>query len=348
MGKPAKKYSQAARVHDTIRLIEARHGITLAELEEETGVNRRTIHRDLAVIEEAGYPLVSEWQDGIKIYRFLTRFKDIPPITFTLQELMSLHLLRAQAEQLQGTPFHDDITVVFHKIRSVLPPRYAAHLERIAGVSVPLLQGRRDYARSAPVIEKLRHALLYQYQVTIRYRVQGRGRPEDYHLDPYTLVLYKGGLYLIGYAHNRQAIRTFAVERISSVIVAQKRFELPEDYHPEELFKKAFGIVGEDVYTVRVRFSPAVAASVVDRIWHPSQQVQRLKDGSVEVRFTAGGKLEILSWLLSYGAHAELLAPDAWRAELAEIATQMATQYQPSVGTESLEQGCRDGVLVNP
>lgn len=327
MAKPAKKYSQAARVHDIIRLIEARHGITLAELEEEAGVNRRTIHRDLAVIEEAGYPLVSEWQDGIKIYRFLTRFKDIPPITFTLQELMSLHLLRAQAEQLQGTPFHDDITAVFHKIRSVLPPRYAAHLERIAGVSVPLLQGQRDYRQSAPIIEKLRHALLYQYQATIRYLAQGRARPEAYHLDPYTLVLYKGGLYLIGYAHNRQAIRTFAVERICSVIVAEKRFELPEDYHPEERFQKAFGIVGEEVYPVIVRFAPAVAASVADRSWHPSQTVRRLADGGVEVSFVAGGKLEIFSWLLSYGAAAELLAPAVWRHELAELTAEMVRKY---------------------
>ena len=328
MVKPAKKYSQAARVHDTIRLIEARHGITLAELAEETGVNRRTIHRDLAVIEDAGYPLVSEWQDGVKVYRFLTRFKDIPPITFTLQELMSLHLLRAQAEQLQGTPFHDDITAVFRKIRSVLPPRYAAHLERIAGVSVPLLQGQRDYSPSAAIIEKLRHALLYQYQVTIHYRAQGRARTEPYHLDPYTLVLYKGGLYLIGFAHNRQAMRTFAVERISDVTVEDKRFELPEEYHPEERFQKAFGLVGEDEFTVVVRFDAAVAATVADRCWHPTQQVRKLADGAVEVSFTAGGKLEIISWVLSYGGHAELLAPAAWRTELTDVFVKLATQYK--------------------
>ena len=327
MAKPAKKYSQAARVHDIIRLIEARHGITLAELEEETGVNRRTIHRDLAVIQEAGYPLVSDWQEGVKVYRFLTRFKDIPPITFTLQELMSLHLLRGQAEQLLGTPFHDDITAVFRKIRSVLPPRYAAHLERISGVSLPLLQGQRDYGRSAAVIEQLRHALLHQYRVSISYRAQGREHPETYRLDPYTLVLHKGGLYLLGHAHNRQSLRTFAVERITGVTVEEGRFELPEEYHPEERFRKAFGIVGEEEYSVTVRFDAAVADSVAERQWHPSQQVQRLGDGGVEISFTAGGKLEILSWLLSYGAHAELLSPPEWRVELAAISSRLAETY---------------------
>ena len=81
-GRPARKYSQAGRVHDIIRLIEARHGISVVELIEETGVARRTIQRDLNAIHEAGYPLTSEWQDGVKLYRFLTRFKDVPPIAY--------------------------------------------------------------------------------------------------------------------------------------------------------------------------------------------------------------------------------------------------------------------------
>jgi proteasome accessory factor B len=53
-GKPAKKYSQAGRVHDVIRIIEARHGVTVEELAEEAGVNGRTVFRDLHVIQEAG------------------------------------------------------------------------------------------------------------------------------------------------------------------------------------------------------------------------------------------------------------------------------------------------------
>src|SRR5574342_373234 len=107
-GKPAKMYSQAGRVHDIIRLIEARYGVTVEELAEETGVDRRTVYRDLNVINEAGYPLVSERLNGRKVYRFLTRFKDVPPISFTLQELMTLSFLRSQLDFLRGTPFQED------------------------------------------------------------------------------------------------------------------------------------------------------------------------------------------------------------------------------------------------
>lgn len=327
-GRPAKKYSQAGRVHDLIRLIEARHGITVEELAEEAGVNRRTIHRDLAAIQEAGYPLVSEWENGRKAYRFLTRFKDVPPVSFTLQELMTLSFLRTQLDFLKGTPFADDMTAISRKIGSVLPPRYAAHMERIARVTLPLLQGGRDYTPVADCLAKLREALLYQYRVAISYRSKGEGEEISYSVDPYTLLFYKGGLYLLGYAHNRRGVRTFAAERLTRVEVTRERFEMPEEYRPEEQLKSAFGIVEEKAVPVTVRFDPVVAHMVRDRLWHPSQRVTEEGDGSVVVSFTAGGRMEIVAWVLSYGRHAELLEPPELREELAGIAAEMAQRYR--------------------
>ena len=327
-GRPARKYSQAGRVHDVIRLIEARHGITLDELAEETGVGRRTVQRDLDAIQEAGYPLTSEWQDGVKLYRFLTRFKDVPPISFTLQELMTLSLLRSQLDLLNGTPFLEDMQSVFRKVNSVLPPRLAAHMERIAEVAHPLLQGKRDYSKSAEALRLIRHALLHQQSISISYRSTGRGEPATYRVDPYTLLFQKGGIYLLGYAQNRQALRTFAVERITAVEPGKERFEVPEGFHAGQALEGAFGIVAEPPMEVRIRFSPGIAHAIRDRVWHASQSITEEADGGVLLSFRAGGKMEILSWLLSYGAHAELLAPEELRGDLGRLAGEAAGLYE--------------------
>jgi len=336
-GKPAKKYSQAARLHDIIRLIESRHGIAIEELAEESGVNRRTIHRDLNAISDAGYPLTSAWVGDRKLYRFITGFKDVPPVSFSLQELLTLYFLRSQLDILQGTPFHDDLAAVFRKINSVLPPRYAAHLERISRIALPLLQGRRDYSRAADLLESLRKALLFQQRVSLQYKTPFSSKAELYSVDPYTFIFYKGGLYLLGYAHNRRAVRTFALERISDISIDSERFELPAGYDPEEHFRGSFGIVEEEPLSIRLRFSPAVAHAVADRVWHGTQQLIRNKDGSVELAFTAGGKMEIVSWILSYGSHAELLEPAALRAEIAATAAQMAAVYSAPGGSNSVQ-----------
>jgi predicted DNA-binding transcriptional regulator YafY len=326
-GKPAKKYSQAGRVHEVIRLIEARHGVTVEDLVEETGVDRRTIYRDLGAIHEAGYPLISEWQNGRKAYRFLTRFKDVPPINFTLQELMTLHFLRSHMDFLEGTPFGEELDSIFRKVNSVLPPRYSAHMGRIASATIPLLQGKRNYSKVGGQLKALRDALIYQYRVRLYYRSAGKRKASCYMVDPYSLVLHKGGLYLLGFAHNRGSLRTFAAERIVRVEVEKVRFEIPEGFNPAEKFKNAFGIVDEKAMQIRVRFSPVISHAVRDRVWHPSQRIEPAPDGGSILSFEAGGKMEIISWLLSFGEHAEVLSPPELREEIAGKLTSMAAAY---------------------
>ena len=215
-GKPAKKYSQAARLHDVIRILEARYGATVDELAEECQVHRRTIFRDLQAINDAGYPLIRENEDdGRVLYRFMTGFKSIPPITFSLDELMTLYLCRGQLEFLQGTPFHDDLDAIFGKIRSSLRPSSVAHLERIAEASVPRFQGVRNYSEKKEVLGELRKALLYQYRCNIRYAPPHRSA-ETYQFDPFTLLFFKDSLYLGGYAHNRKGLRLFLVDGVIS------------------------------------------------------------------------------------------------------------------------------------
>lgn len=314
-GRPARKYSQAARLHDLIRILEVRHGSTADELAEECAVTRRTIYRDLQAIEEAGYPLVKEPSgDGRMLYRFLTGFSKIPPITFSLSELMTLYLCRGQLGLLQGTPFLEDLDAVFGRIRASLPPRSVAHLERLAQVITPRFQGRRDYSDKRDILEALRRALLYQYRCTIRY-APARRPAADYLCDPYTLLFFKDALYVVGYVHNRRALRRFLVDRIESVQVEEQRFEIPDSFNLEEVDREAFGMVGEGLQDIRVRFLPEVAHLILERQWHPTQQLDLQPDGSLILSLQAGGQKEILSWLYSFLPHLEVLAPETLRQD---------------------------------
>lgn len=327
-GKPAKKYSQAARLHRIIRLLEVRRGLTLDELAEECDVDRRTIHRDLRAVEEAGYTLTNEWQEGKKCYSFLTKSRHIPPVTFTLNQLMSLYLLRSLGVYLAGTPFQGEIEEVFRSIHSVLPDRYAAHLERIARVSLPVLHGARDYSSAAAHVGELQRALLHQYRMRLKYAKKGLQVTEEYVVDPYTLVFHKGGVYLLGFAHNREGMRLFALERMRGVEVTRQRFELPENYAPEEHFDSAFGLVSDTKMNVVVRFSPDVAHAVRERIWRPGQKLKNEADGYIRLEFEAAGEMELVSWILSYGAHAEVLEPPELRREVKRQVREMRQFYR--------------------
>lgn len=327
-GKPAKKYSQAGRLHTIIRLLEARRGLTLDELAEECDVDRRTIHRDLNAVEEAGYTLTTEWQEGKKVYSFLTKSRNIPPITFTLNQLLTLYLLRSLGNYLAATPFQAEIEELFRGIRSVLPDRYAAHLERIARVSLPVLHGARDYSAAASHLEGLQRALLHQYRIRLIYAKKGVKEAEEYDVDPYTLVFHKGGIYLLGHAHNRRAMRLFALERIRGVEVSRQRFEIPADYKPEDHFSRSFGLVGETPMKVGVRFSSEIAHTVKERVWMPGQRLRTDSAGRVTIEFEAAGEMELVAWILSYGAFAEVLEPPELRREVKRQVREMRQFYR--------------------
>lgn len=327
-GKPQKKYSQAGRLHSIIRLLELRRGLTLDELAAECDVDKRTIHRDLKAVEEAGYTLTTEWENNKKIYSFLTRSRNIPPITFTLNQLLTLYLLRSSGSYLAGTPFQSEIDELFQGINSALPDRLAAHMERITRVSLPLLHGARDYHQAAPHVAELRRALLLQLGVKLVYAKSGSKGTEEYVLDPYTLVFHKEGIYLLGYAHNRAGMRLFALERIRGIDVTKHRFEIPQKYCPEEHFGKAFGLVRGVPMRIRVRFSKDVAHTVQERIWMPGQKIEPEKDGRVVLEFEATGEMEIISWILSYGAHAEVLEPPELRRKIKLQVREMRELYR--------------------
>lgn len=308
-GKPAKKYSQAARLHDVIRILEARYGATVDEIAEEANVTRRTVYRDLDAIRDAGYPLMAEKEpDGRTLYRFMTGFKKIPPITFSLEELMTLYLCRGQLSFLQGTPFQEDLEAIFGRLRSSLPPRSVAHLERIASAATPRFQGVRDYQGKKSLLSDLRKALLYQYRCRLTYTPPHR-EATDYVFDPYTLLFFNNSLYLGGYAHNRKALRLFLVDRVDQVELLDDRFEVPEDFQAEDLTGSAFGLIEGETYELKVRFGGAVAHLVRERLWHPSQLIEEQDDGSLVLSLQVSGEKEILSWLYSYLPHVQVLAP---------------------------------------
>lgn len=310
MAKPAKKYSQAARLHDVIRLLEARFGMTVDELVEECGVTRRTLYRDLQAISDAGYPLVRERTDGGQVlYRFLTGFKHVPPITFSLSELMTLYLCRGRLQVLQGTPFFEDLDAIFQRIRAGLPPRSVAHLERIAEAVAPRFQGTRDYSAKRQILTDLRQALLFQKRCTLHYAPPHRSAT-DYLFDPYTLLFYQDSLYIVGFAHNRQDLRVFLVDRIHRLEVGEVGFTIPESFHIGDVVGSAFGLVDEEPLQVKVRFDAEIAHLIRERHWHPTQQLEVEGDGSVLLSLQVGGLKEILAWLYSFIPHVQVLGPE--------------------------------------
>jgi len=71
-----------------------------------------------------------------------------------------------------------------------------------------------------------------------------------------------------------------------------------------------------------------VAQRVAETRWHPSQIAEFEADGSLLWRARISGVLEVRSWVLGWGADAEVLKPDELRGWVAEQLARAAARYE--------------------
>lgn len=287
----------------------------LDQLAEELDCVRRTVYRDLDALMYAGFPVVSEKRDGHVYYRFLDSFQlgDVP---FTADEILALAFGEDLLRSLEGTVFHESIRSALAKIRAGLSPELTAYLERL-GESFRVLPGpHKRYVEAKETIQTLNDAVLGRRTVRMRYRTGRTGTESERELDPYRIWYRAGGLYVIGHDHQSEELRTFAVDRILEIEATDARFEVRDDFDFDAYTASSFGVIAEPATRVRIRFEPRWATYVEEHSWHPSQKLEPLPDGRLELGMEVGGTAELRSWVLSFGEGAEVLEPEALREEV--------------------------------
>ncbi len=306
------------------KLAKSRAGVHVDDLAEEIGCTRRTVYRDLDALAFAGFPVTSDRRDGRTYYRFIDTYR-IGDVPFTADEVLALAFGEDLLRTLEGTVFHDSIRSALGKIRAGLGPELGDYLAQL-GEAFRVLPGpHKNYARFRETIRVLNESVLARRTVRMRYRTGRTGRTATRELDPYRVWYRSGGLYVVGFDHLSGEIRTFAVDRIHELEATSRRFRVREDFDFEAYIGGSFGVVAEPALSVRIRFEGSWANYVEERTWHPSQTLARLPDGGLELAMEVGGSSELRSWILSFGAAAEVIEPASLRAEVeAELAAALA------------------------
>lgn len=315
---------QLSRQWKLVRLLTGKLGRLLAQLRSELGVTKRTVQRDIAGLERSGFPIVSEARDGTVFWRFIEGFSAESPVSLTLTELMALYYSRGLLRPLQGSEIHDSIESAMQKIGATLPAeslRLMRELEAAVAVST---SGWKDYSRSREIMDKLTKALMHRYTVRLEHTAVGYKEPVSREVDPYKLWYVNNGLYLVGHDHRSVEVRVFAVERITSVSLTNRRFEVPSSFDFEKFSRSAFVMIGGEAQEVEIRFSKDQAPYVRERTWHPSQSIEAKPNGSVILRLKVADLGEVKRWLIGFGADALVLKPSSLRREIAAECARMS------------------------
>ncbi|MCF7688189.1 MAG: WYL domain-containing protein [Cephaloticoccus sp.] len=310
------------KIHD-----ELRRGtlVNCTKLVKSLEVSRKTIVRDIAFMRDR-LDLPIEFDPRISAYRYTQPVTSFPTVNVTEGELLSLLVAQRALEQYRGTPFHRQLEVAFEKLAGGLRDRIsftpADELRTVSFKNIGL--GKTDLATFNP----LSAAVLHHEEVTFRYRKPGTATASVRRVHPYHLANRENLWYLVGFDTERQALRTFALPRITTVERTKVIFERPADFSPETFFANALGVLGgTGDYRVVIHFRSAAAERVREREWHESQELRELPDGGLELEMRLGALEEAEQWILGWGAAAEVVAPAELRVKIKQTVKALARVY---------------------
>lgn len=295
----------------------SRHGATIAALADDLDVTTRTIRRDLAALQEAGFPLFDERdEEGRSRWRLEGQLLKGLETGFTLRELCALYLSRNLLEAVAGTPFQRDLTLAFERLEKLLSPRMRQFLDRLPAVLAAKPGPRaRGGDEAADVVGRLLEATLHYRVARMRYHSVSSGGIKDYVLHPYRLAFAQGGLYLLAYVPAYKSVRTFAVDRVSSVSLEKETFT-PKQPIGDDVFANSLGVNTGPAAKVEIEFASKVAPYVRARVWHPSQQLREADGGVLVLTMNVCHDWALRSWILSWGPFARVMTPGSLAKEM--------------------------------
>ena len=309
-------------------LADSRIGIPLAELAKEFKVNDRTIRRDLAVLQSAGFHINETIGDrGIKRWKM----KPFAEQTgFTVTELLSVYMAQRFLEPLAGTPFWTGLHRVLSKIRGALGEQSIRYLHKLSGSLHATSVGASDYSKRGELIDQLMLAIEDRLISLITYQSDQATEPVEQEVYPQGFVYHRGSLYLIAWSSRRCEIRTFKMDRIDDVHSTKLPAVVPDTFDLAEWLEHSFGIFRSntaELKTIRIRFSRDAARYVQESCWHKSQKLLPQKDGSLIAEFRLTDTQEIKHWIMSFGPSATAFEPEELVREIHDDLQRMLKSY---------------------
>ena len=241
---------------------------------------------------------------------------ELPGLWFSATELYALLATQQLLTHVQPGLLDTQLKPVKERIEQILATRHLGSEEISKRVRILRMTGRNV---ALECFQTVAGALLQRNRLNISYHGRGNDQTSSREISPQRLIHYRDNWYLDAWCHTRNALRSFAIERITAAkALPQRCRDIPEkqlDAH----YASSYGIfAGEPKHTAVLRFTPERARWVADEHWHPQQQSQMFEDGSYELHIPYSDPRELIMDILKYGPDVEVIAPEALRNAVAE------------------------------
>jgi len=315
----------------------------------------RRFYADRAELESLRIPLTVERPlDGVaeqENYSLRPENFHLPAIAFSDSELAAL----ATALSLLDGEFAyaEPLRLALQQITWGRPSPLAAPEQRGVALGITASAGGHELSQN---LAKIETAIFRHKTITFDYFTMERGELGSRVVDPYHLLFRGGQFYLLGYSHEREALRVFRLSRIRGKVAyatkAEHDFRRPADFDPRAYAKLAPWQFGEIVGRAEVRIAERIAWQL-ERHFGGYGEILPI-EGSGDRLFVTdyANERQLVSWVLGLGENASVLAPPAlvedFTRRLALLVERhtvqpAGTQHEPVAGPAVNGNGDRPG-----
>lgn len=323
-------YGRAIDIIDlAVHMQAVRGGVTIAEIKERLGVSRRTAERLRDAVDVLFGLEEVVTADPHKHWRLQSRGLS-PLIRITPQELAELALA---AELLQGTGQPDraarlqDLDAKLHALaRPRAKPDLDAELEALMSAEGQAVRAGPRTRIDPNLVPLLRDAIRRHRIVAFRYEAHATGKTSRQRVEPYG-VLYGNRPFLVARTAWANDFRLLRLANISDSSLTGETFVRDPDFDLREYAKRSFGTFQERPVPVKLRFDAHAARDAATFLFHPDQRTTTNEDGSLTVRFKAGGVDEMCWHLFTWGEGVTVEGPVRLRKRLAQLCESLAAHH---------------------
>jgi proteasome accessory factor C len=288
----------------------------------------RRFYADRAELESLGIHLtVDKPLDGVaeqENYSLRPENFHLPAIAFTDEELASLQFA---LNLLDGEfAYAEPLRLALQQISWGRPSPLRSPDQGSLALGITGSAGGHDLSQR---LAKIETAIFRQKTITFDYYTMERDELGARKVDPYHLLFRGGQFYLLGRAHERDALRVFRLSRIRGKVAyatkAEHDFKRPADFDPREYANRAEWQYGDAIASAEVWVSERIAWQV-ERNYGRFGEIAPAGDGVLFTTTYANAR-QLASWVLSLGEHARVEGPPDLVDTVAERVALLAERH---------------------
>jgi proteasome accessory factor BC len=238
----------------------------------------------------------------------------LPAIEFTDEELAAL---QTSLQLLDGEfAYAEPLRLALQQITWGRPSPLRSPEQRSVALGITASAGGHELSVR---LAKIETAIFRNKTIVFDYYTMTRDEVGSRRVDPYHLLFQGGEFYLLGYAHEREAIRVFRLSRIrgkvSYATKAEHDFRRPSDFDPRAYADRAEWQLGEQDGVAEILLRERIAWQI-ERHFGRFGEIAAVEEhgahsGDRLLRTTYSNARMIISWVLGLGEYAQLIGPPA-------------------------------------